>query len=121
MAAVLLSVLSVAVWFAYTRGVSAGIETVLVLIGISSAGLALFCGVHWSREIFALWNRCAVALQAMVAFSIFAAVYIVLVPIFSMLMFLGSLLRRLRGRATETFWVHRSENRCDWDSMKRMG
>jgi hypothetical protein len=75
--------------------------------------------VHSFKTLFALWMRCAGALQTVVITTIFSVCYLVIVPLFRMVVWFRDPLH-LRRTPQETSWVERTD-KVDALSLERMG
>jgi hypothetical protein len=87
-----------------------------VVLGGVLTWLAL---VHSSRTLFALWMRFARALQTVAITTIFSVCYLVIVPVFRVVLWFRDPLH-LRRPPDETAWVARTAT-VDATSMERMG
>jgi hypothetical protein len=75
--------------------------------------------VHSSRMLFAAWMRAAGTLQGVVATTLFIVCYLVVVPMFRVLIWFRDPLQ-LRRPPQQTSWVARTAT-VDAASMERMG
>lgn len=112
-ATALLALTSVGLWMADTGGSSvfygAVGSTVLTMVGV----------IHSSASVFKRWMRFAEGLQTVVVTTIFGVCYLVVVPVFSVIVWFRDPLR-LKRRSQQTAWVTRRDD-SDPLSLERMG
>jgi len=72
------------------------------------------------KDFYDLWMRAAKTLHAGVAAFLFGACYILVVPIFFLMIWPFDVLR-LRRSDAPTFWIRRRTASCDLRSLQRMG
>lgn len=75
--------------------------------------------VHSSRVLFRLWMRFAEGLQTVAVTALFSICYLVIVPLFRLVLWHRDPLRLRRGR-NESSWVARTSP-VDAASLERMG
>jgi hypothetical protein len=91
----------------------------LLVLTVLMGGLTWLALVHSSRTLFALWMRFARALQTVAITTIFSVCYLVIVPVFRVVLWFRDPLH-LRRPPDETAWVARTAT-VDATSMERMG
>jgi hypothetical protein len=95
-------------------------ELPFVFYGSIGSGLLTFMAlVHSFAALFRRWMRFADVLHKVAVTTMFAICYLVVVPLFGVVVWLRDPLR-LRGRARETAWVARTA-KVDALSLERMG
>jgi hypothetical protein len=86
---------------------------------VGSGVVAFMFLVHSFAGLFSAWMRFAEALQAVVIKTLFSACYLLIVPIFAVVLRGRDPLRRRRG-VGESSWVPRT-GKVDASSLERMG
>jgi hypothetical protein len=83
--------------------------------------LAVLAGIHSERRVYALWMRFAERLNVVVVTVLFAAAYLVVLPVFFALVWALDPLRLRKRSDGGTFWIKKRTSPHDLDSFKRMG
>jgi hypothetical protein len=102
--------------FALTTGMLQRSALFAVIVGGLLTWLAL---VHSSKTLFVLWMRLAGALQTVMITTLFSVCYVLVVPVFRVIVWFRDPLHLRRSRH-ETSWVARTAV-VDAVSMERMG
>ena len=83
--------------------------------------LALMAFMHTSRTVYRRWLKIAEAMNKTVVTVLFGVFYLVVVPVFALLIWPFDLLRlRSRPKAT-TYWIDRKNTKGDAASLQRLG
>jgi hypothetical protein len=94
---------------------------ITLAIAIVSGVLAFMAFVHASRAIYARWLTVASVMNKAVITALFGTCYIVVVPLFALLIWPFDVLRLRSRRDVDTYWVRKQNTRCDLASLQRMG
>jgi hypothetical protein len=120
LATVVFFLLSVTALALYERGLFPNGRALLVL-AVGSAILGFMGMIHAFRTLYARWMRWAMILHIGMITILFGACYLLVVPVFFLMVWPFDLLRLRKRIEPETFWIRRRSSTCDLTSFQRMG
>lgn len=80
----------------------------------------VLCAIHATRAGYAAWMKFAAVMQQVVTTILFGLVYIVIVPLFSIVARILDPLFLRKGRR-ESYWIQRRKVELDREYFRRMG
>ena len=101
--------------------VVAGAGDALFFSVIGGGFLALIGLIHSFRAVYSRWLRLAKLLQTLVITILFGACYLLIVPLFFVILRASDPLRLRTRSEPESFWLPRRGARTDEKSLARMG
>lgn len=101
----------------YRREPSSLVFWPTIVVGL----LALIALIHCFRRLYAQWMRFAAVLHKVALTVLFGACYLLVVPVFHLIVRLLDPLRLRRKPEADTFWVERRRPDVDPVSLRRMG
>ncbi len=107
-------VLGVAV---YIRTSATGILILTIVSGV----LALLGFIHSFEPVYRGWMQFAKRLSEVVVTLLFSLCYLLIVPLFYPIVWLLDVLHLRKRGDEETYWIERSNEVADAESMQRMG
>jgi hypothetical protein len=117
--ALFLFVVTIVAVTAYVNGMvprTGAMQTVVIV----SALVTFMAFVHTTTAIYVRWLRFAEGLHTVVISVLFGGIYLLIVPIFALLVWPFDVLR-LRKRSADTFWIEKRRAGADLRHFERMG
>lgn len=93
----------------------------LLVLAVGSAILGFVGVIHASQTLYVLWMRWAMTLHTGMIIMLFGACYLLIVPVFFLMVWPFDLLRLRKRSEVETFWIRRRSSACELASLQRMG
>ena len=94
----------------------------LAIVVACASGLLALVGVIYSfHPVYSLWMRMAKGLNTIVVTVLFGACYLIIVPVFFLVVFRSDPLRLRRRFDPKTFWIPRHRDPIDSTAFRRMG
>jgi hypothetical protein len=120
-AGILLLLLAAAALGIYTQAGSSARASWLLRAGIVLAVGALLAGIHSHGGVYHRWMRAAETLGHVITLVVFGALYVFIVPVFAAVLKILDPLRLRSRPGQSTFWITKSKEPVDWESLQRMG
>ena len=121
LATLVFSLLCVTAVVLYERDFFSELSEVLLILAIGSGVLAFIGLTHSFRVVYSLWMKFAETLHTVTITLLFGACYLVVVPVFFLMVWPFDPLRLRNRSEPDTFWIQRRNPRCDPPSLQRMG
>lgn len=116
-----LAALSLTAALVYRRELVPGASGIVFAAAVVCGILAAIGFVHCFRAVYTWWMKFADVLQTVVVSILFGACYLLIVPIFALIVRILDPLRLSKRRETGTLWIRRRPDAYDWNSFERLG